>query len=253
MRQIIRLPLPKRTANLYQRWTVSIQRKRKPSTRKAEADRLWNQARGTKAMMGAVLVLRKMNNNLQTCMYCEHDTATALKDGKWRAIIEHWEPRAEAPERAFDWDNHFLSCHRCNTFFKGSDFPRDPSGAPLLLNPVDDDPELHLEYEPSNGAFAPLGGSPKGDKTIRFFDLQQFDGSRVSVWEAVIEHLRKYDRALKRGDRVRADRLRAFVVESCHRSVIMRLVQVARGAYGDVLTAPDFPALVTAHAVETWL
>lgn len=253
MRQIIRLPLPKRTANLYQRWTLSIQRKRKPSTRKAEADRLWNQARGTKAMMGAVLVLRKMNNNLQTCMYCEHDTATALKDGKWRAIIEHWEPRAAAPERAFDWSNHFLSCHRCNTFFKGSDFPRDRSGAPLLLNPVDDDPELHLEYEPSNGSFAPRGGSPKGNKTIDFFDLAYFDGSRVGVWEAVIVNLRKYDRAIRRGDTKRAEIRKTFIANSRHRSVVLRLLNTARGPHGDALTARGFPALVAAHAVETWL
>jgi uncharacterized protein (TIGR02646 family) len=253
MRRFTRQPLPLHTTLYFKKWTTQIKRKRKPHTKKLEADRLWTQARDTKAVKGALTVLRTMNNNLQTCMYCEHDTATALKDNKWRAIIEHWEPRAEAPERAFDWNNHFLSCHRCNTFLKGSDFPRDPSGAPLLIHPVNDDPAHHLEYEPSNGAFAPQGNSPMGQKTIEFFDLKQFNRSRAGVWKVVIEFIREYDKAVHANDTAMAAMTKAFVVESDHRTVIMRLLQISQGPHGAALTAPGFPALVTKHAVGTWL
>ncbi len=92
-----------------------------------------------------------------------------------------------------------------------------------------------------------------GKKTIEFFDLKQFDGSRVSVWEAVITHIQKYDQAVQARDTAKAAKRRAFVVESCHRTVIMRLLQISQGPHGEALTAPGFPALVTKHAVGTWL
>lgn len=252
MRNVVRMDLPDPGPAYFKDKTKLIKRKRKSVTKGNEAHRLWKQARGTLAMIAAIDTLSAMNSGLPWCMYCEADTATALKKARRLAIIDHWEPIKEAPERAFDWENHFLACQRCNGFFKLADFPRDPATRkPLLIHLVDDPMDLHLEYEPTNGTLIPR--SPKGTKTLQFFQLRDFDGSRYGVWSAIIEHLRKYDAAVRAGDAAKVAMLRDYIVHSRHRSVVQLLVTIALGPHGGALTAPDMPALVTAHGVDTWL
>lgn len=253
MRQVARVTLPAPGPTYFAEKTKLIVRKRKVTTKRKEARRLWKQAHGTLAMKAAVGALLQMNSKLPWCMYCEAETATTLKKGQRLAIVDHWEPIKEAPQRAFDWDNHFLACQRCNGFFKHSAFPRDAAGNSLLIHLVNDVVDDHLEYEPSNGKFVAKVGSNKGNTTLDFFQLRDFDGSRYSVWTAVIEHIREYDRAIATGDQNRADMVRMYVSESRHRSVVHRLVTIAGGPHGGALTAPDIPALVVTHGVASWL
>lgn len=252
MRRFVRPVLDPAVRPYYLKWTRSITRKRTARGRSVEAHRLWKQVRSTRVMEAVVAQLRVMNAHLTMCMYCEHDRATACKNGKWRAIIEHWEPIAEAPHRAFDWKNHFLSCHRCNSLLKGRDFPRDPSGQPLLIHPVDDNPALHLRFVPSNGEFKPQNNSEKGDTTIQFFQLWEFDKSRRGVWDALVKGLRAFHEAHLRGDVLVADAIRRDILGHDHRSLLGYLVEIARGPSGDLLTAPDIPGIVALHGVDAW-
>lgn len=252
MRQLSRAPLGTHAQRYYQKWTKKIKLKRLSKRRAEEAHRLWDQGRSTVAVHDAVALLRQMNNELNTCMYCEHDRATAFKNGTWRAIIEHWEPIDRAPLRAFDWDNHFLSCHRCNSFLKETDFPIDAAGQPLLLHPVNDNPSVHLELEPSNGKLKARNGSVKGDTTVTFFQLDEFNKSRRAVWDFLIKELQGYDRAIAGGDSTRADAIKCDILGCDHRSLLGFLVDIALGPSGPVLTTPDIPDIVRRHNVGSW-
>ena len=252
MRKLTRPSLGIHTQRYFDEWTKKITRKRLPKRRRQEAHRLWKHGRPTVAVRDAVELLRHMNDGLVTCMYCEHDHATAFKNGTWRAIIEHWEPIDRTPERTFDWDNHFLSCHRCNSFLKGVDFPVDAAGQPALLHPATDNPSDHLELEPTNGRLMARNGSLKGDATITLFQLNAFDKSRRAVWDFLVKELKAYDRVIAGGDSTWADAIKRDILGCDHRSLLGFLVDIALGPSGAVLTAPDIPDIVRRHNVGSW-
>lgn len=71
--------------------------------------------------------------------------------------------------KAYDWNNYLLSCNRCNTAWKGCLFPVEDAPRrlppqegrqerPLLLNPFDDDPIEHFDFN----AFGQI--DPRTDK-----------------------------------------------------------------------------------------
>ncbi|MBW8876770.1 MAG: hypothetical protein JF614_17545 [Acidobacteria bacterium] len=103
-----------------------------------------------------------MASGLERCMYCEDSEGTA---------IEHFWPKSVYPERAFDWLNYLIACSRCNSNFKRDQFPLDAAGAPLLVNPSEEEPLDHLSFSPSTGRFEPR--SPKGDPSIDVFGLNR--------------------------------------------------------------------------------
>ncbi|HYO53693.1 hypothetical protein [Archangium sp.] len=125
----------------------------------AEARRLWAQKDNT-AFREIRARLRAMAPGRERCMYCED---SAAED------IEHFWPRKHFPLRAFDWLNYLLACSCCNSNYKREQFPRDDSGAPLLINPTVDDPMEHLELSPVTGMFTDL--TPKGAESIGVFGL----------------------------------------------------------------------------------
>ena len=131
------------------------------------------------------------------CAYCE----TIVQAGM-SGDIEHFRPKAfcqglhspmsrddtggRPPKRktmheeggywwlAYDWSNYLYSCSRCNSTWKKNQFPiqgnRVTQGGkldterPLLLNPFDDDPEPHLEFDANTGQVR--GRSVQGQATI---------------------------------------------------------------------------------------
>lgn len=127
------------------------------------------------------------------CAYCE----TRIRAG-YTGDVEHIYPKAEVviyrnrgnrsednpPRRqeirsitpafwwlAYEWENYVFSCNRCNNW-KGSQFPMEPmpydirlngNYKPLLLNPFNEDPKRHFQW---NVVGAVSANTPKGKATI---------------------------------------------------------------------------------------
>jgi hypothetical protein len=115
-------------------------------------------------------ILQQMALGLEQCMYCGADLGTD---------VDHFDPIARNPLRAFDWLNHFLACGPCNSNHKRDKFPVDTDGRPLLIDPTTEDPFEHLMLSLSTDVYYPL--SDKGSETIDVCGLnrrQLMDGRR---------------------------------------------------------------------------
>lgn len=84
--------------------------------------------------------LKKMQH--KKCAYCEAPSI----DGTQAGDIEHFQTKDAYPEKAFDWENLFLSCSRCNqslkkTFDVGVNYPF------AILKPDVDNPMDYFEFK----------------------------------------------------------------------------------------------------------
>lgn len=132
---------------------------------------LWEKS-GTRTRVYRPLkhILQQMALGLEQCMYCGADLGTD---------VDHFDPIARNPLRAFDWLNHLLACGPCNSNHKRDRFPIDADGQPLLINPTTEDPFEHLTLSLSTDVYHPL--SDKGTATIDVCGLnrsQLMDGRR---------------------------------------------------------------------------
>lgn len=128
-----------------------------PVNDRAKAARaLWEKSR-TRARVYRPLkiILQQMALGLEQCMYCGADLGTD---------VDHFDPIARSPLRAFDWLNHLLACATCNSNHKRDRFPTDADGRPLLIDPTAEDPSEHLTLSLSTGRYYSL--SEKGKATI---------------------------------------------------------------------------------------
>ena len=127
--------------------------------------------------------LVEMATGLSRCMYCEDSMGTD---------IDHFAPKSTYPDRTFTWDNHFLACSHCNSNLKRAEFPVDPNGDSLLINPVIDDPRDHIVFTPSTGRF--IAQDSKGEESIKVFGLQRqicVDGRR-NAWTGALALVRDF-------------------------------------------------------------
>jgi uncharacterized protein (TIGR02646 family) len=77
------------------------------------------------------------------CAYCESQILH-IDYGD----IEHFYPKSQYSVKCFDWDNLLLACGKCNgKSYKGDKFPLSDEGTPLLVNPVNDDPDVYFTFE----------------------------------------------------------------------------------------------------------
>jgi HNH endonuclease len=139
--------------------------------RAKEARALWEKS-GTRARVYRPLksILQQMALGLEQCMYCGQDFGTD---------VDHFDPIARTPLRAFDWLNHLLACTTCNSNHKRDRFPTDADGRPLLIDPTMEDPFEHMTLSLSTDVYHPL--SDKGIATIEVCGLnrrQLMDGRR---------------------------------------------------------------------------
>ncbi|MFD5633596.1 HNH endonuclease [Streptomyces sp. NPDC127077] len=109
-------------------------------------------------------LLGQMAYGAERCMYCEDNLGTD---------IDHVQPLAVAPLRAFDWLNHLLACSYCNSHTKGRQYPCDADGRSLLIDPSTEDPADHLVLRLAASVYDPL--SDKGRETIWVFRLNRGD------------------------------------------------------------------------------
>lgn len=107
-----------------------------------EASRLWDLQKN-RAFVEIKEKLRDvMAPGHGLCMYCEDSAGST---------IDHFRPKDAYPTRTFEWDNHLWACFLCNTVYKGTQFPLDARGLPLLIDPTRDDPAEHLILAPRTG------------------------------------------------------------------------------------------------------
>jgi hypothetical protein len=79
------------------------------------------------------------------CFYCSDSLGVEL---------DHYWPKIAYPGRAFDFGNLMLVCGACNRR-KGSRFPLDGLGRPLLIDPTLDDPWDVLFFDEVTGLLIP--------------------------------------------------------------------------------------------------
>ena len=77
--------------------------------------------------------------------------------------IEHFQPQSLYPSRMFAWENFLRSCSICNNA-KLDQFPSDPAGGRLLIEPCEDDPLDYFEWDLRTGA---TGLNPQPDRFLR--------------------------------------------------------------------------------------
>ena len=96
------------------------------------------------------------------CAFCE-----SLMAHVSAPHIEHYRPKSQFPDLAFDWENWLLSCGRCNDS-KWAHFP-ECDGEPCLINPTTEDPAEHVEFLD----FIALARTQRGQETIKLVGLNR--------------------------------------------------------------------------------
>ncbi|MFK0049972.1 HNH endonuclease [Streptomyces sp. NPDC090741] len=171
-------------------------------------------------------------------MYCEDNLGTD---------IDHFEPLASAPLRAFDWPNHLWACTHCNSNQKRHQYPCDAAGNCLLVDPTVDDPADHLRLLLNSGEYEAL--TLKGEETIRVFGLNRPDllDGRREAYVRVRSNLRDWHRLQHEGDTTGEAELLA---QALLRSPFINVVRSMERLQGAM--AMNVMGSEVATAVEAW-
>jgi uncharacterized protein (TIGR02646 family) len=164
MHHVRRLPLNKKTADYLAKRQVKANLKQQAGTLTPENE--WKSARQTRSIGNVLSTLQRMMGDRERCMYCLDSHG---------ADIEHFWPKTPYPERMFFWPNLLLCCTECGRF-KRNQFPLD-NGQPLLVDPTDDDPWDHIDFDPTTG------------NLVAKFDLQANDWSAKGLKTVEVLHL----------------------------------------------------------------
>ncbi|SDT79969.1 hypothetical protein [Actinoplanes derwentensis] len=154
----------------------------------SRAKALWRQGNVRRDVKEPVrAVLKRMAGGRDRCMYCWDSEGTA---------VDHHEPLARNPVRAFDWLNHLLACEGCNSDRKGGRYPVDSRDRPLLIDPTAEDPFDRLVLSLTVGHYLPL--TEKGRRTIEVLDLNRsiLTRGRVTCYSTVVLWLRQWPDAV---------------------------------------------------------
>jgi len=238
MRRLHRRPLSPETAAFLQTRTEAVSRAADP---RGEASRLW-ELQG-KAFREVREILRDMASGTERCMYCEDGEGTA---------IDHFWPKGNYPERAFDWLNYLLACSVCNSNFKRDQFPVDEQKEPLLLNPTEDDPLAHLRFT-TTGHLIPR--TLKGEWSIRVYglDREALQKGRKNTWVLLQAIVILYAQAVQEGDSDWAVQLEQGAREHQYSGVLAALIWLAATEDPDVGIRPEFLAAIRHHPeILTW-
>jgi uncharacterized protein (TIGR02646 family) len=125
------------------------------------------------------------------CAYCE-SKITVVTYG----AIEHFFPKSAYIDLTFEWSNLLLSCDICNDpNHKGTNFPLDSNGNPLLINPSDGitDPNMHFEFawDAVAGLASVYGRDQRGEIVETILDLNGIHGR-----QELIDYRSKYVKRL---------------------------------------------------------
>ncbi|WP_199742461.1 HNH endonuclease family protein [Streptomyces triticirhizae] len=172
------------------------------------------------------------------CMYCEDSLGTD---------IDHFQPIANAPLRAFEWVNQLLACSHCNSNEKRDAYPCDADGLCLLVDLSREDPAEHLTLLLAAGVYEPR--TPKGETTIEVFKLNRPDlvRGRRNAFISTESNLQSWYRRHQEGNETRADRIATALRESPFADVLRAMERLPERVAVIVLEEETLPAL------ETWL
>ncbi|MGW4650582.1 HNH endonuclease [Kitasatospora sp. NPDC004289] len=167
-------------------------------------------------------------------MYCEDNLGTD---------IDHFQPIAVAPERAFDWPNHLLACSHCNSNQKRDEYPCDPDGNALLVDPSREDPAEHLTLLLASGEYQPE--SRRGAETIRVFDLNRIElrAGRQDAFVTAQDVLVAWHRHHLSGASDKAERRALALRRSPFAAVLRAMERLPDGAAAIVLDPATFEAI----------
>jgi hypothetical protein len=177
-------------------------------------------------------------------MYCGDNRGTD---------IDHFEPIKELPTRTFEWLNHLLACSTCNSNQKRDRFPRDPSGAALLLDPTQDDPVRHLRLILRTGDYRPL--TPQGEASVTVFGLNRRDltRGRAGAFEVAKAALCRAHDLLRQSRRDEASDCVRALTEQPHASVLHEILRSAALPGADDVLGADLVAAVMDEKVRALL
>ena len=191
MRRIQRTALPKAAQDYLSSRQSAANEKHKKSALTIESD--WKSARQTQSLKTVVATLQTMMGPRQRCMYCLDSHG---------ADIEHFRPKANYPQRMYDWPNLLLCCTECGRF-KGNQFPLS-GRLPLLIDPTREDPWRHLDFDPDTGNItarfdlALNDWSAKGAATVEVLQLDQREALSAGYLKT-LRHLGEIVRRALRG------------------------------------------------------
>lgn len=160
--------------------------------------------------------LARMAPGIQRCMYCGDSLGTD---------IDHFEPIKEFPAGTFEWLNHLLACSACNSNEKRDQFPRDPSGHALLIDPTRDDPGKHLRLVLRTGEYRAL--TQRGTASIKVFNLNRADltRGRAIAFDTRGAVLSRAHDLLRSGRHDEAARCLRALAEEPHASVLNEMLR----------------------------
>jgi uncharacterized protein (TIGR02646 family) len=227
-----RVAAPNTTQTLLAKRTANV--RRNGGTSVAARDE-WTKAAAPKRHVRQLL--KQMAHGMHRCMYCEDSLGTD---------IDHFQPIADAPLRAFDWSNHLLACSHCNSNAKRDEYPCDPHGCCLLVDPSVEDPADHLTLLLASGHYE--ARTPKGEATIRTFALNRIDlvTGRQAAFRTARAVLRDWHRHVLAGDVDEAREVEAAFRISPFAGVVTAMASVP------VRNARVILGAETAMAVEAW-
>lgn len=154
------------------------------------------------------VVAQAKNDQSGKCCYCESTDFDQNSDPQ----VEHWYPKTSVRNRrqakveypgyywkAYDWDNLFWSCQKCNRpkndylpIRDGVTRVLDKSLSPnimadiLFVHPSLDDPEDHITFE--QHLAKAKNGSQKGENTIIYCQLDRLNERRRKYLEEFKSH-----------------------------------------------------------------
>ena len=215
MRRLKRRDLSASAQALLDRRTRKVRDAANP---REEADRLWQSKRG-KSWDEIREVLRTMASGVERCMYCEDSAGTD---------IDHFYPKSQYPNYAYDWTNYLLACSHCNSE-KRDDFPIADDGWPLLIDPTSDDPADYLEFAPMTGLWVGIDEWGAGETSIRVFGLKRemLTKGRRNAWSVFQMAIKEYERLRGTSRNPEADNLLALLRELPFSSVFTALIRLA--------------------------
>ena len=154
-------------------------------------------------------------------MYCQ------LEHG---GTIDHFEPRAMAPGRTFDWANLLLACAPCQGF-KLDHYPVDPVEGRLLVDPSVDQPSEHLKLLPTSGRYKER--TRRGEASIRYFGLNEIERPRRrrELMLLCMLALVQWGQAMDAGNRRKASRLGRILSRPYFWSILRALLRAARNPH----------------------
>ena len=188
---------PKLPPPLTARLVAETRKITRAATPKDEAEKAYAAARTAAWFRPIVQTLGKLSGVGERCMYCS---------GSESSDVEHYLPKSTFPGHAMTWQNYLWICTPCNRS-KSNQFPTQPDGAALLINPLDENIWQYF-YIDEFGNLSPTWDTALDDycakgketATVIGLDRQALQEARRSRMDDLKEKVADTVKLMKAGD-----------------------------------------------------